>query len=79
MINLIKITRKEKADVIFREPYFDENAAQLIAQYIQGKVEVIDPMYYNWSANILQVANKIAKQSGIKIEEETDDKKDTKN
>jgi zinc transport system substrate-binding protein len=76
--NIVRIARREKADVIFREPYFDENAAELIAQYIQGKVEVIDPMYYNWSANILQVANKIAKQSGIEIKEEEKEKKEEK-
>lgn len=56
---IIKLARKEKVRVIFVQPQFDRNAAQKIAAAINGAVVSIDPLAYDYLANMKQIAQAI--------------------
>ncbi|MFH2092767.1 MAG: zinc ABC transporter substrate-binding protein [Pseudomonadota bacterium] len=57
---IIKLAKKEKTRVIFVQPQFDQNAAQKIASAINGAVVSIDPLAYDYLANMENVAQSIA-------------------
>jgi zinc transport system substrate-binding protein len=48
-------------NTIFVFPQFPKKSAVFLARKIGAKVEIIDPLEYKWSKNILKVAEKIAK------------------
>ena len=58
----IKLARKEKIKTIFVQPQFDKNAAQKIASIINGRVISIDPLAYDYLANMENIAKIIARQ-----------------
>nr|MDA3787192.1 zinc ABC transporter substrate-binding protein [Desulfobacula sp.] len=57
---IIKLAKKEKTRVIFVQPQFDRNAAQKIASAINGAVVSIDPLAYDYLANMENIAQSIA-------------------
>jgi zinc transport system substrate-binding protein len=57
---IIKLARKEKARVIFVQPQFDKNAAEKIALAIKGHVVSMNPLAYDYLANMETMANTIA-------------------
>jgi zinc transport system substrate-binding protein len=59
--NIIKLAKKEKARVIFVQPQFDQSAAEKIASAINGVVVSIDPLAYDYIANMEIMADTIAK------------------
>lgn len=56
---IIKQAKKQKARVIFVQPQFDRNAAQKIASAIHGAVVPIDPLAYDYLANMENIAQTI--------------------
>lgn len=58
---VINIAKQNKIRVIFTEPQFPKRSAEFIAQVTNAKIEVIDPLAYNWDKNILEVAKAIEK------------------
>ena len=52
--------REEKVAVIFVEPQFSSRAAQTVARQVGARVETIDPLALDWSANLLRVARAFA-------------------
>jgi len=59
--NIIKLAKKEKARVIFVQPQFDQSAAEKIASAVNGVVVSIDPLAYDYIANMEIMADTIAK------------------
>lgn len=59
--NIIKLAKKEKTRVIFVQPQFDQNAAEKIASAVNGVVMAIDPLAYDYPANMETMAKTIAK------------------
>ncbi|MFH2057983.1 MAG: zinc ABC transporter substrate-binding protein [Pseudomonadota bacterium] len=57
---IIKLAKKEKTRVIFVQPQFDRNAAQKIASAINGAVVSIDPLAFDYLANMENIAQSIA-------------------
>lgn len=62
MAQIITEARQDQIKVIFAEPQFSTRAAQTIASEIGGKVLLIDPLAYDWGANLQQVANILAQE-----------------
>jgi zinc transport system substrate-binding protein len=58
--NIIKLAKKEKTRVIFVQPQFDRSAAEKIASAINGVVVSIDPLAYDYPANMETMADTIA-------------------
>jgi zinc transport system substrate-binding protein len=58
--NIIKLAKKEKTRVIFVQPQFDQNAAEKIASAVNGVVMSIDPLAYDYLANMETMAKTIA-------------------
>lgn len=56
---IIKLAKKENARVIFVQPQFDRSAAQKIASAINGAVISIDPLAYEYLANMGNIAQTI--------------------
>lgn len=61
---IIKLAKKHKTRVIFVQPQFDSNAAQKIAAAINGSVVSIDPLAYDYLANMNHMAQTIAGMLG---------------
>lgn len=59
---LIDFAKNENLKIIFIQPQFSAKTAQIIANNIGGKVVQADPLAYNWSENLINVA-KSFKQS----------------
>ncbi|WP_299978935.1 zinc ABC transporter substrate-binding protein [Desulfobacula sp.] len=58
--NIIKLAKKQKTRVIFAQPQFDRNTAEKIASAINGVVVFIDPLAYDYLANMKNIAQSIA-------------------
>lgn len=63
LAHLIEGGRSEGVRVIFVQPQYSERAARAVAQAIDGRVEAIDPLAYDFPANLRRVANLIAETS----------------
>jgi zinc transport system substrate-binding protein len=59
--NIIKLAKKKKTRVIFVQPQFDRSAAQKIASAVNGVVMAMDPLAYDYLANMKTMADTIAK------------------
>lgn len=62
--SIIKLAKKQKTRVIFVQPQFDRNSAQKIAAAINGSVVSIDPLAYDYLANMNHMAQTIAGMLG---------------
>jgi zinc transport system substrate-binding protein len=61
LFDIIKLLKKQKTRVIFVQPQFDRNTAQKIATAINGAVLPIDPLAFDYMANMEKIANTIAR------------------
>ncbi len=61
LAKIIKRAKKEKAKVIFVQPQFDTNAARNIASAIKGHVVSINPLAYDYLANMQAIARAITR------------------
>jgi zinc transport system substrate-binding protein len=59
--NIIKLAKKQKTRIIFAQPQFDRNTAQKIASAINGAVVSIDPLAYDYMANMENIARSISR------------------
>lgn len=59
LLKIIRIAKRKKIKVIFAQPQFSKQSAQVIAREIGGKVIVIDPLAENWTANLYHIAKQI--------------------
>ncbi len=57
---LVAHARAEKARVIFAQPQFNPAAAEILATEIGGRVETLDPLAYDWFANMRLTAARLA-------------------
>ncbi|PID73148.1 MAG: cation ABC transporter substrate-binding protein [Desulfobacterales bacterium] len=55
---LIRLARSEKIRIIFAQPQFSTKSAELLAQAIDGKVLLIDPLAEDWLSNMRDAARK---------------------
>jgi zinc transport system substrate-binding protein len=46
--------------VVFVQPQFDPASAWTLAREIGARVEVLDPLAYDWTANLRHVAHALA-------------------
>lgn len=60
LVALIEQARREQVKVIFVQPQFSRKAAAQIAAAIDGRVEVMDPLAADYSANLRRVAAALA-------------------
>lgn len=61
---LIDTCRNELVHVVFVQPEFDRRNAELIARQTGTRVVDINPLSYNWEAEMLKVAQSLASPSG---------------
>ena len=50
-------------DVVFAQPHFDPRGAAVVADAIGARVESLDPLAYDWPANLRQVGRRIAAEA----------------
>ena len=53
---LIERARRERIDVVFVQPQFDPSSAETLAREIGARVETLDPLAYDWPANLRRAA-----------------------
>lgn len=56
LMELIEFARHKKIKVIFVQPQFSTESAEVIAKEIDGKVIAINPLAENWAENLLKAA-----------------------
>jgi zinc transport system substrate-binding protein len=56
--DLVKYAKARGAKVVFVQPQFSQQAAQMIAQAIGGQVAQVDPLAPDWANNLREVAFK---------------------
>jgi zinc transport system substrate-binding protein len=57
LMEIIKYAKEHDIKVIFAQPQFSARSADLVAKEIGGKVVSIDPLAFNWSENLREVAS----------------------
>jgi zinc transport system substrate-binding protein len=62
---IIKLAKKEKARVIFVQPQFDTNTAEKIAVAIKGHVVSMNPLAYDYLANMEAMAKTVAQSINL--------------
>jgi zinc transport system substrate-binding protein len=60
LAEIINFAKSNHLQVIFTQPQFHSRAAQHVAQAIQGRIEVLDPLAADYSDNLRYVAERIA-------------------
>lgn len=60
---LIDFCKENDVHIIFIQPEFDKRNAELIAEEINGKVIPIDPLSYDWNAEMIAIADALATQN----------------
>ncbi len=59
--NIIDLAKAKNVNIVFVQQEFDRRRAETIASEIGAKVEVIDPLSYNWEQQMLHIANCISR------------------
>ncbi|MDU7693273.1 MAG: zinc ABC transporter substrate-binding protein [Helicobacter sp.] len=54
--------RKDKLKIVYIQPHFSKKQVELIAKSNNLKIGTLDPFAKDWANNLLEIANKIAKQ-----------------
>jgi len=62
IIMIIEEAKEEKIKIIFTQPEFSDKSARIIAKEANITVEKISPLNPNWSQNLINMAQKIAKK-----------------
>jgi len=57
LMEIINYAKEHDIKVIFVQPQFSARSADLVAKEIGGKVVSIDPLAFNWSENLREVAS----------------------
>lgn len=61
LAKLVKQAKQENIQVVFAEPQFSQQAAETIAQEIDGEVLLIDPLSPDWLNNLRHVSDTLTK------------------
>lgn len=61
IINVIKEAKEEQVKVIFTQPEFSDKSARIIAKEAGVRVQKISPLNQEWSQNLINMAEAIAK------------------
>jgi zinc transport system substrate-binding protein len=56
---LIEHARENQIKAIFVQPQFSAKSAKLVAKEMGGQVVVADPLAFDWSINLREVARKL--------------------
>jgi len=59
LAELVARARADGVKVIFAQPHFDHASADLVAAEVGARVELLDPLAYDWPANLRDVARKL--------------------
>jgi len=62
LAQLIKEAKKDNVKVIFLQPEFDRKNAETIAKELNAKIVPINPLSYNWSEELINIAKAIAQK-----------------
>lgn len=60
LAELVGKARKEGIRVVFVQPQFNDASARVVARAIGARVEVLDPLAYDWDANLRHAARALA-------------------
>jgi zinc transport system substrate-binding protein len=60
LARLIARARAEGVTTLFAQPHFDRASADTIAREIGARVELLDPLAYEWPANLREVARALS-------------------
>lgn len=60
LAELVAIAQREEIRVVFAQPEFSTEAAEIVADEIDGEVVLIDPLAEDWAANLLDIAETMA-------------------
>lgn len=60
LARLIEMGRRRGVRVIFAQPHFDPASAAAVAREIGARVELIDPLAYEWADNLREVARSLS-------------------
>ncbi len=60
LARVLERARAARARVVFRQPQFDPASAEVLASEIGARVEPLDPLAYDWPANLRHVAQRLA-------------------
>ncbi len=61
MVKVIKEAKEKKITTIFIQKQFRRDTAEIIAKEIKGKIIQIDPLAYDWEANMQKIADEFKK------------------
>ena len=64
LAQLIALAREEGIRVVFAQPEFSTRSAEVIAQEIDGRVLLINPLALDWAENLREVARTVAEVLG---------------
>jgi zinc transport system substrate-binding protein len=60
LAELVGISQREGIRVVFAQPEFSTEGAEIVADEIDGEVLLIDPLAEDWAANLVHVAETMA-------------------
>jgi zinc transport system substrate-binding protein len=63
LAEVIERSRKLGVRTVFAQPQFDERPARVVADAIGARVESLDPLAYDWPANLRHVGRRLAAES----------------
>jgi zinc transport system substrate-binding protein len=64
LAELIELAREQNIGVVFVQPQFDASSAEMLAREIGARVEPLDPLAYDWEANLRRVTAILAEELG---------------
>lgn len=64
LAELIELAREQRIGVVFVQPQFDPSSAEMLAREIGARVERVDPLAYNWDANLRRMTGILAEELG---------------
>jgi zinc transport system substrate-binding protein len=60
LAELVATAQREGVRVVFAQPEFSTEAAEIVAEEIDGEVVLIDPLAEDWAANLLDIGETLA-------------------
>jgi zinc transport system substrate-binding protein len=60
LAELVAVAQREGIRVVFAQPEFSTEAAEIVAEEIDGEVVLVDPLAEDWAANLVDIAETLA-------------------
>jgi len=64
LVALLRRARLEEIRVVFVQPQFAQDSAEVLARELGARVAVLDPLAYDWPANLRRAARALAEELG---------------